>query len=141
MLGNYFDGFHMRFNTKGYTTAWIRLEVGIAISCRVSPILFVLTMQLLLKATKSKADIVELGGGYQMPLVKAFMDNTTILSSKESTTHKLLSLMDDLMIWCRMKLKSRSLSIRKGKLIQNINFEVGGQIIPTVLEELVKILR
>lgn len=89
----------------GYTMTWIRLEVGIAIGCTVSPIRFVLTMQLLLKATKSKANIVEHGGGYQMPLVKAFMDDTTILSSKESTTHKLLSLMDDLMIWCRMKFK------------------------------------
>ena len=40
-------------------------------------------MQLLLNATENKADIVELGGGFQMPLVTAFMDDITILSSKE----------------------------------------------------------
>ena len=36
--------------------------------------------------------------------------------------------------------KSRSLSLRKGKVNQNINFTVGGQRIPTVSEEPVKSL-
>ena len=43
--------------------------------------------------------------------------------------------MDELMIWYRMKFKpqkSRSRPLRKGKLNQNINFEIGGQRIPTV---------
>ena len=51
-------------------------------------------MQLLLKVTENNTEIVELGGGFQIPPVKAFMDDTTILSSKESTTCKRLSLMD-----------------------------------------------
>ena len=103
MLRTYFDGFHMWFTKKEYTTNWNRLEVGIAMGCLVSPILFILAMQLLLKATENNAEIVELGGGFQMPPVKAFMDDTTIHSSKESTTRKILSLMDKQMIWCRMK--------------------------------------
>ena len=89
------------------------------------------------------AEIVELGGEFQMPPVKAFMDNTTILSSQESTTPKILSLMDKQMIWCRMKFKpkkSRSLLLKKRKVNQNINFMVGGQRISTVSEELVKSL-
>ena len=48
------------------------------------------------------------------------------------------------MILCRMKFRpkmSRSLSLRKGIMNQNINFMVGGQKIPTVPEEPVKILR
>ena len=142
MLGTYDDGFLMRFTTKEYTTNWNKLEVGITIYS-VSPILLVLAMQLLLKATENNADIVELGGGFQMPPVKAFMDDTTILSSKESTIRKILSLMDKQIIWCRMKFKpqkSRSLSLRKGKVNQNINFMVGGQRIPTVSEEPVKSL-
>ena len=81
--------FIMWFATKEYTINWNRLEVGIVMGCSVSPILFVLAMQLLLKATENDADIVELGGGFQMPLVMAFMDDTTILSSKESTTYKM----------------------------------------------------
>ena len=116
VLGTYFDGFFMWFTTKEYTTNWNRLEVGIAMGCSVSPILFILAMQLLLKVIGNNAEIVELGGGFQMPPVKAFMDDTTILSSKESTTHKILRLIDKQMIWCRMKFKSnksRSLLLRK----------------------------
>ena len=127
MLETYFDGFLMRFTTKEYTTNWNRLEVGIAMGCSVSPILFVLAMQLLLKVTENSAEIVELGGGLQIPPVKAFMDDTTILSSKESTTRKMLSLMDKQMIWCRVKFKpkkSRSLSLRNGKVNQNITLMV-----------------
>ena len=105
MLGTYFDGFHMRFTTKDFTTNWTRFEVGIAIGCTVSPVLFILSIQLLLKATESKSNFLELDRGCQMPPVKAFMDDTTILSSKESTTWKLICFMDELMIWCRMKFK------------------------------------
>ena len=54
MLRTYFDGYLMRFTTKEYTTNWNRLAVGIAIGCLVSPILFVLTMQLLLKAIEQR---------------------------------------------------------------------------------------
>ena len=122
MLGTYFDGFLMQFTTKEYTTNCNMVDVGIAMGCSVSPILFVVAMQLLLK-------------------VKAFMDDNKILSFKESTTHKILSLMDKQVIWCRMKFKpkkSRSLSPRKVKVNQNINFMVGGQRTPTVSEESVK---
>ena len=101
--------------------------------CTVSPVLFVLSMQLLLKVTENESNFVELGRGCQMPAVKAFMDDTTVLSSKESTTQKLISFMDELMIWCRMKFKpqkSRSLSLRY--------FEIGGQRIPTVSDLPVK---
>ena len=119
ILGTYFDRFRMLFITKDFTTNWNRLEVEIAMGCTVSPVLFVLSMQLLLKATESISNFVELARGCQMPPVKASMDDTTIISSKESTTRKLISFMDELMIWCRMKFKpqnSRSLSLRRGKL-------------------------
>ena len=67
-----------------------------------------------------------------MPLVKAFMNDTTILLSKESTARKILSLMKEQIIWYRMK------SLRKEKVNQNIRFKVSGQRIPAVSEELVK---
>ena len=121
MQRTYFDGFLIWLTTKEYTTK-NRLEVGIAIGCLVSPILFILTMQFLLKVTENLAEIVELGGGLQMLPVKAFMDDATILSSKETTTCKIQSLMDKQMIWCRMKFKPKkaiSLSLRKRKVNQN----------------------
>ena len=71
------------------------------------------------------------------------MNDTTIFSTKESTTCTILSLMDKHIICCRMKFnpqKTRSLSLRKAKVNQNINFLVGGQSILTVSKEPVKSL-
>ena len=103
---------------KKYTTNRNRLEVRIANGCLVSPIVFVLAMQLLLKATENNAEIVEVGRGLQMPPVKTFVEDTKILSSKESSTHKILRLMVKQMIWCRIKFKpqkSWGISLRERK--------------------------
>ena len=61
MLDSYFSKFKMRFSTMNYTTNWANLEVGIAMGCTVSPILFVLAMQVLLKAAERKANPAKLG--------------------------------------------------------------------------------
>ena len=48
MLDKYFNGFQMRFPTKSYTTDWINLEIGIAIGCMISPILFAMAMEVII---------------------------------------------------------------------------------------------
>ena len=88
--------------------------------CAISPILFVLAMEVILKAAMSSAGPAELGNGYQVPPLKAFMDDTTILTTKEEETHKILKKLDELVASSRMKFKpkkSRSLSLRKGESI------------------------
>ena len=143
MLKAYFAGFKMRFTTEAYTTKWIDLQVGIAMGCAVSPILFVMAMQVLLKATEHQAAPANLGGGCFMPPLKAFMDDTTIIASEESEANAILGKLDDLIKWCRMQFKpkkSRSLSLRRGKVSKDTHFHIGGQRIPTVSEEPVKSL-
>ena len=128
---------------KDFRTNWTRLEVGIAMGCTVHQYFSSYQCSCLLTATESKSNFVELDRGCQMPPVKAFMDDTTILSSQRIYKLKLISFMDELMIWCRMKFKpqkSISLSLRKGKLNQNINFQIGGQRIPTLSDLPVKCL-
>ncbi|GFN86106.1 reverse transcriptase [Plakobranchus ocellatus] len=135
MLDDYFNGFRMRFSTNNYTTNWINLEVGIAMGCTISPILFVMAMEVILKAAEGSAGPANLGGGCSMPPLKAFMDNTTIICSKEDETRRMLTRLDDLMSWCRMEFKpkkSRSLSIRRGKVDKATTFTVAEQQIPTV---------
>ncbi|GFN88527.1 reverse transcriptase [Plakobranchus ocellatus] len=115
MLDDYFSGFRMRFSTNGYTTNWINVEVGIAMGCTISPILFVMAMEIIFKAAEGSAGPANLGGGCSMPPLKAFMDGTTIICSKEDETRRMLTHLDVLMSWCRMEFKpkkSRSLSIR-----------------------------
>ena len=143
ILKKYFSHFKMRFTTTSYTTAWTELEVGIAMGCTVSPILFVLAMQVLLKATEASAKPADLGSGILMPPLKAFMDDTTVIANKAETGRDVLARLDSLITWSKMKFKpakSRSLSLRKGKIDEKVKFQIGGQDIPTVSEEPVKSL-
>ncbi|GFO02696.1 reverse transcriptase [Plakobranchus ocellatus] len=118
---------------------YLDLDMG----CTISPILFVMAMEVILKAAEGSAGPANLGGGYSMPPLKAFMDDTTIICSKEDETRRMLTRLDDLMSWCRIKFKpkkSRSLSIRRGKIDEATTFTVAEQQIPTVSQELVKSL-
>ncbi|GFO03436.1 reverse transcriptase [Plakobranchus ocellatus] len=142
MLDDYFSGFRMRFSTNNYTN-WINLEVGIAMGCTISPILFVMAMEVILKAAEGSAGPANLGGRCSMPPLKAFMDDTTIICSKEDETKRILMRLDNLMSWCRMEFKpknSRSLSIRRGKVDVATTFTVAEQQIPTFSLEPVKSL-
>ena len=86
MLGKYFSGFRMSFSTNSYTTNWINSEIGIAIGCTISPILFVMAMEVVLKAAEDSAGPADLADGCYMPPLKAFVDDTTIICSNEDET-------------------------------------------------------
>ncbi|GFO24702.1 reverse transcriptase [Plakobranchus ocellatus] len=97
-------------------------------------------MEDILKAAEGSADWANLGGRCSMPPMKAFMDDTTVIRicSKEDETRRMLTRLDVLMSWCRMEFKpkkSRSLSIRKGKVDEARTFTVAEQQIPTVSQQ------
>ncbi|GFO47106.1 reverse transcriptase [Plakobranchus ocellatus] len=62
MPGDYFSGFRMWFSTNDYTTNWINLEVGIALGCTISLILFIMAMEVIFKAAEGSAGPANLGG-------------------------------------------------------------------------------
>ena len=100
-------------------------------------------MQVLLKATEWLTDATDVGRDLHMPPLKAFMDDTTVLVNSLRTATGILSRLDTLIGWSRMKFKpakSRSLSISKGKVADSVKFQISGQWIPTVSEEPVKSL-
>ncbi|GFO03458.1 reverse transcriptase [Plakobranchus ocellatus] len=79
-----------------------------------------------------------------MPPLKAFMDDTTIICSKEDETRRILTRLDDLMSWCRMEFKpkkSRSLSIRRGKIDEAITFTVAEQCVYDLLPSNANLVR
>ena len=142
MLKTYFNGFSMRFSTKEYTTKWIDLDVGIAMGCAISPILFVLAMEVILRAASSETGR-DNRPSCQPPPLKAFMDDTTVLSSNEEDTREILERLDEVVAAAGMLFKpkkSRSLSLRKGKVDESVTFNIANQVIPTVSEEPVKSL-
>ncbi|KAK3724686.1 hypothetical protein RRG08_041167 [Elysia crispata] len=62
MLDGYFSGFRMRFSTNSHTTGWINLDIGITMGCAISPILFLVAMEVILKAAEGNAGSANLGG-------------------------------------------------------------------------------
>ncbi|GFN77669.1 reverse transcriptase [Plakobranchus ocellatus] len=84
MLEDYFNTFKMRFSTERFSTDSINLKVGIARDCTISLILFVLAIEFIPRAAEGNASPADFCGGYFMSPLKAFVDDTTILYSKEN---------------------------------------------------------
>lgn len=140
-LMEYYKKFRMRFSVEGYTTRWQKLEVGVPMGCTVSPLLFVLAMEMLLRGVDCEG-IGSKVGSIGMPAVRAFMDDLTILSQKVERTKQVLERLDQLITWARMAFKpkkSRCLSLRKG-VPKCVTFSIGGERMPTVGEEPVRSL-
>ena len=117
VLSKYFGSAQMRFTTQQYTTDWQNLEIGIMMGCVISPLLFVMCMELILRGARDTAQGEELGNGTVLPPMRAFMDDITTLVRTEQGTRDLLNKLQELFTRCRMKVKpnkSRSLSIIKG---------------------------
>ena len=137
LMKRYYDGFKMRFTTGTFTSEWHRLEVGIAAGCTISVIWFILVMEMLLRSADCSAEKAMV----KSPK-KAFMDDVTLLTRDKTTMQDVLSRLDALVAWSRMRFKakkSRSLTFVKGVQKQE-KFMIGGETMPTVKEEPVKSL-
>ena len=102
--------------------------------CVISPLIFVLLMEMLLHSTKDTTSTKN------VPSIKAFMDYMTVISELKSLMKKLLKRLQELFKWAVMTIKlskSRFLSIIKGKS-QEIKFAIDDNVIPTIREKSVK---
>ena len=106
------------------------------VDCVISPLIFVLVIEMLLSSTKDATS------KKTVPSMKAFMDDVTVISESKSHMEKLLKRQQGLFKWAVMKIKSSkscSLSIIKGKC-QEIKFAINNNVIPTIREKSVKSL-
>ena len=113
--------------------------------CTFSPILFVVTFNLLndfLKHTSvTQYRLKE--KDFKVPVLKEYMDDITILTASVLCAKTVLSKVNELMQWSKMKIKpmkSRSLVMERGKVADVQPFEVDGQLIPGVQTKPVKFL-
>ena len=125
----------MKFTAKNYTTKWQALEIGIMMSCVISPLLFVLAMELILRGAANTSKGVMKNEHLTLPPSRAFMKDNTILVPSQIAADGLLQRYYDLFTWTRMKAKpkSRSLSLVGGS-VREIHFKIEGDKIPTVRE-------
>ena len=127
----------MKFTVKDYTTKWQALEIGIMIGFMISPLLFFLAMELILRDAANTSKGVMKNEHLTLPPSRAFMDDITILVPSQIAADGLQQRYYDLFTWARMKAKpkkSRNLSLVGGS-VKEIHFKFGGDKIPTVREE------
>ena len=67
--------------------------------CVISPLIFVLVMEMLLRSTKDTTS------KKIVPSMKAFMDDVTVISESKSHMEKLLKCLQELFKWAVMKVK------------------------------------
>ena len=52
LISGYYKYTYMRFSNAKYSTNWQKLNIGIMMGCVISPLIFVLVMEMLLRSTK-----------------------------------------------------------------------------------------
>ena len=83
----------MRFSNAKYSTNWQKLNIGIMMGCVISPLIFVLVMEMLLRRTKDTTSKKTVSS------MKAFMDDGTVISESKSHMEKLLKRLQELFKW------------------------------------------
>ena len=142
IIMKYFNSAFMKFTVKNYTTNCQALEIGIMMGSVISSLLFVLAMELILRGESNTSKGAMENEHLTLPPSRAFMKDITILIPSQIAADGLLQRYYDLFTWARMKAKpkkSRSLSLAGGSA-REFHFKIGGDMIPTIWEKLVKSL-
>ena len=105
LVALYYSDLQMCFALQGFTTGWQHLEVGIAMGCAISPILFIAPFEIILIGAKQMVGGIKLPSGQRLPPLRSYMDDATSLLQTAACTSRLLGRMDELMSWARMKIK------------------------------------
>ena len=83
-LSGYYKCTYMRFSNAKYSTNCQKLNIDIMMGCVISPLIFVLVMQMLLRSTNGTTS------KKTVPSMKAFMDDVTVISESKSKHGKIV---------------------------------------------------
>ncbi|XP_019647849.1 PREDICTED: uncharacterized protein LOC109488125 [Branchiostoma belcheri] len=114
MVTSYFGGFQLRFRTADFTTQWQNLEKGIVTGCTISPILFIMGMNLLIDAAATKAKGPRMNSGSRQPPIRGFMDDITLTTVTHVEARWMLAELDYMATWARMRFKPISATLDNG---------------------------
>lgn len=142
VVEGYFKGFWVRYASAEATSSWHKLEVGIAMGCAVSPMLFVMVMEVMIRIGLTRSKGVTLERGVSVSSMKAFMDDITVVEERFEDAMGVIGKLDQAVEWGCMKFKPskcRSLVIVRGKVKDSVVM-VAGEEIPSVKQRGVKSL-
>ncbi len=103
--------------------------------CTISPILFIMGMNLIISAASTKSRGPKTAAGSQQPAIRAFMDDLTVITPTHVQARWVLAELDRMATWAKMVFKpkkSRSLVIQKGKTTGRFKLLVQGEEIPNI---------
>lgn len=118
-----------------YTTKWQPVEKGIVTGCTISPILFIMGMNLIISAASTKSRGPKTAAGCQQPAIRAFMDDLTVITPTHEQARWVLEELDRMATWAKKVFKpkkSRRLVIQKGKTTGRFKLLVQGEVIPNI---------
>ena len=90
IIMKYFNSAFIKFTVKDYTTKWQALEIGIMMVCVISPLLFILVVELILRGAANTSKGVMKNEHLTLPPSRAFMDDITILVPSQIAADGLL---------------------------------------------------
>ncbi|XP_049337547.1 uncharacterized protein LOC125802987 [Astyanax mexicanus] len=143
LIWDYYSNFSLRFTSGSVTSAWHRLEKGIITGCTISVVLFALAMNMMVKAAEVECRGPLSRSGIRQPPIRAFMDDLTVTATTVTGCRWLLRGLERIITLARMMFKpgkSRSLVLRKGRVVEKYRFNLDGVLIPSVSEKPVKSL-
>ena len=139
----YYSNVNLQFSSQNFTTEWIALEKGIVTDCTISVILFVMGMNMILKAAERETRGPKTNSGIRLPANRGFMDDLTITTETHIQARWILKALDETVTWARMVFKPRKfrcLVLRKGKVTSQFKLLFQGEEIPTLVDDPIKCL-
>jgi len=97
----------LRFQSAKFTTKWKPVEKGIVTGCTISPILFIMGMNLIISAASTKSRGPKTAAGCQQPVIRAFMDDLTVITPTHVQARWVLTELDRMATWAKMVIKPK----------------------------------
>ena len=130
LIADYYKNFWLRACSGSVTSEWQTLEKGIITGCAMSAVLFSLTMNMLVKAAEVECRGPLSRAGVRQSPISAYMDDLSVTTTSVMGSRWLLKGLERNMTWARMYFKpakSRSLVLKKGKVMEKVRFTVAGK--------------
>ena len=125
LIETYYEGIFSKSFSESATSAWHRHQRGIFAGCTLSIILFLAGMNIILEYSMQTSVPKFTTNNTTLPLLRAFMDDLSLMTTKVSGAQTLLSRCITALTWAGLEFradKSRSIVIVKGRSMNTTPF-------------------
>ena len=127
LIETYYEGIFSKSFSESATSAWQRHQRGIFAGCTLSIILFLAGMNIILEYSMQTSVPKFTTNNTTLPLLRAFMDDLSLMTTKVSGAQTLLSRCITALTWAGLEFradKSCSIVIVKGRSMNTTPFSV-----------------